>query len=204
MRGMICLVLALICLCAVSSNAEEFCGIYVAVDQAEKEMLVIHKNGWTEIYGDWEDLPENTISLGYVSCRVQFEQENESLRLKNGFSFCYGTEPVFNGIPYCKISASPFFPTAAQLADIGLMWQNDQIGDLTFEKDGTVHCSDCEDGTYDNGILEIAGNVYLVQRSVWSDGLSDEFFLTDQVLTLYQLIDNESVDRLLLVQDDEF
>ena len=102
-----------------------------------------------------------------------------------------------------RIDQCPFFPTSAQLASSGLMWQNDQIGNLTFEENGTVHSDENADGTYDNGLLRIGGCEYLVQRSVWSDGIGDEYWLTDQTLVLYQIENGESTDRLLLVAEDE-
>ncbi len=203
MKTLLILIMILIGRWDATGFADSIAGIYASVQHPEKEMIVIHENGWIEIYGDAKDLPDNRISLGYVSRASQYTINQGELVLDDGLSFSIDPQPSFNGNAYMKTDKSPFFPTAEQLAISGLVWQNDELGDLFFEDNGIVHCMGSEDGKYENGILELHGNVYLVQRSVWSDGFSDSFFLTDQTLTLYRLEDGESMGRLLLVHESE-
>ena len=204
MRRICCAFAMLMCVCfLLAGRAETLCGIYAAVDHPEKGIVVIHENGCLEEYGDAGDLPENSISFGYASLLTRYSLRDDNLISSEGLVFSFSPELTWRGKTYMRIDQCPFFPTSAQLAASGLMWQNDQIGNLTFEKNGTVHSDENADGTYDNGLLRIGGCEYLVQRSVWSDGIGDEYWLTDQTLVLYQIENGESTDRLLLVAEDE-
>ncbi len=198
------LIIGIIGLCMLSCvQAEDLCGIYASCEQPFESIMVIHSSGWMEVYGDARELPDNSISLGYISMRTSFEKTDQGIVTADGTEISFSTQPVWQGRFYAKQETSPFFPTASQLGSSGLVWENDQIGSLTFEEDGTVHSDICEDGMYDNGLLSIGGRTFILQRSVWSDDGKEGFFLCDQTLTLYEIENGESIDRLLLVEDGE-
>ena len=203
-RLMFFLLLGIIGLCMVTcAQAEEICGIYASVDRPLENVMVIHPSGWMEVYGDARDLPDNSISLGYISMRTTYEITDQGIVTADGTEIRFSPQPLWQDRIYAKQETSPFFPTASQLGTSGLVWENDQIGSLMFEEDGTVHSDICADGLYDNGLLNIGGRSFIVQRSVWSDDEKEGFILCDQTLTLYEIENGESIDRLLLVEDGE-
>ena len=104
---------------------------------------------------------KNSISFGYASLLTRYSLRDDNLISSEGLVFSFSPELTWRGKTYMRIDQCPFFPTSAQLAASGLMWQNDQIGNLTFEENGTVHSDENADGTYDNGLLRIGGCEYL-------------------------------------------
>ena len=191
------------CILCGHGLAEGFVGIYASIDHPDLGTVVIHEDGRLEEYGDASDLPENTVSFGYATLVTRYQSEEKRLVTDEGLVFSWSPVTSWKDATYTRVDECAFFPTSAQLASLNLKWQNDQLGDLTFDQNGTVYSDEKGNGTYDNGILKLAGREFLVQRSVWSDGLSGEYLLSDQTLVLYQMEDCESVDRLLLVADED-
>ena len=203
----ICLV-CLACLVAElawSARAEEWSGIYVSErDTASFSEIVLHKDGWAEMYGNAKDLPENTCSLGYIEFAgmASVSPEGNCLVLDhtNEIQLVSGGILIEQEL-YRKKDTSSFFPSQKTMANETLGWENDELGTLIFLEDGTVISETGETGWYELGHLHIRGRMFLVQCSVhvWTEDNMEVLVLSDQTLTLYEIRENEAIGRLLLI-----
>ena len=112
-------------------------GIYMS---PERSLLAVHEDGSWEVYSNWADLPDNRISLGYMSERSACaDEDREAAASSPGTD---GIHAVWKGMTFSPVDSCPLFPTANEFAVSGMVWENDQLGTLRFSEDGTVRSDD--------------------------------------------------------------
>ena len=168
-------------------------GIYMS---PERSLLAVHEDGSWEVYSNWADLPDNRISLGYMSERSACaDEDREAAASSPGTD---GIHAVWKGMTFSPVDSCPLFPTANEFAVSGMVWENDQLGTLRFSEDGTVRSDDSESGSYDLGLLRLAGRAFYVQCVPYGVDPGEED-PQETVLTLYEVSGDEVIGRLLLV-----
>ena len=187
---------------SVSDTIPE-CGIYSLTGDGPWDQIVVHRDLSFEVYGKADELPGNAISLGYIES-VGTVTGNELISYGGDTIGAITEDGIRCGSALFAAGADPvFFPSSQQLADSGLTWENDLLGTLVFRSDGSVLSDLCDPGTYDLGVLRLAGRTFYLQRSIWSESPESNGILSDLILTLYETEGREVTGRLLLIQNGE-